>query len=148
MSDDISEGDMLRLQSASAADPQTKLNVDSNRVFLAGTQQYVDFEASIDRLKAADVTSADLLSQAMELDDPAKVLHHLGQEDNLDTAKMIAKMTPVKRAAALAALERGEPISNNAAVPMWKRSRADLSNESLSDKEWGRAWDRKYLGRR
>jgi hypothetical protein len=53
-------------------------------------------------------------------------------------------MTPVKRAQALAAIERGETVHEKADVPMWKRSRADLSNESLSSKEWSDLYDRKY----
>ena len=142
--DDISPADMLRLQSATAPDPQARLNVDSNRVFLNGTETYVDFEASVDRLKSADVTSAEFLAQAMELHDPAKVLHQLGQEENLETAKRIAKMPPVQRAHALAAIERGEQVHEKAAVPMWKRSRADLGNENLSAQEWSRLYDKKY----
>lgn len=145
--DNISPDEQLKLQAATANDAQTRLNVDSNRVFLAGTRRFPDFEESIERLKTAEVTSPDLLAQAMELDAPEKVLHYLGQEDNLDTAKKIAKLPPVRRAAALAALERGEPFVEKTVVPMWKRSRNDLSNESLSDREWSRAWDRKYLGK-
>jgi hypothetical protein len=141
--DDISPDQTLALQAATAA-PDQKMVVESNRVFLAGTRDYPDFEESVERLKSAEVTHPDFLAQVLELDNPAKVLHELGQEEAVETAKKLAKMTPVRRAAALAAYERGEPIAEKASVPMWKRSKADLGNENLSEKEWSALYDKKY----
>jgi hypothetical protein len=131
--DDFSPEDALRLQSVTAPDEQTRLSVDCNRVFLEGSKNIPGFEQSVDQLKQAQITSPDLLAQVLECDHPDKVLHRLGQD--LDVAKRVAGLPPVKRAAAFAAIERGEPIPEPR-MPTWKTPKAMRSEDDFSDREW------------
>ena len=126
--DDFSEADMLRLQSATAIDPQTSYTVNCNRIFLEGAKQFDDFEDAVDRLKGANVTTQDVLLQVMETDQPAKILHQLSND--LDLAKQVAALPPVKRAAALSAIERGEPIPAQK-TPAWKTPASRRLKRSL-----------------
>jgi hypothetical protein len=135
----------LALQSATAANSHQKFDTDANRVFLDGTRQFPGFEQSIERLKEAGVNTPDVLLQIMESDAPARVLHHLGQEEDLATAKQLAALNPVKRAQAIAAIERGESYNfAKTATPMWKRATNDLSRDDLSDKAWSAAFDKRF----
>jgi hypothetical protein len=142
--DDATIDENLSVQRVTAATPEAKFNADCETVFRAGVRSQIGFEESVERLRGAEVTTPDFLQQVLELDAPEKVLHQLGQEENLDTAKKLAKLSPVKRAAALATLERGEAFVEKTGTPMWKRSRSDLSNESLSDKAWSALYDKRH----
>jgi hypothetical protein len=135
--DDLSDGEMLRLQSFTAPDPQTRFNIDCNRVFLDGSRQFEDFETSMDALKSAGVTGPDVLSQVLDVDNPAKLLHTLAQD--MDLAKQVAALPPVKRAAAIAAIDRGDPIPNTKSQPAWRAPPSQRTEDSLSDSEWARA---------
>ncbi len=127
---------------ATAPTPEGKFTADCNRIFVDLEKRVGDGEGVVEKLGKVGATSQDVLMQALECDDPAKILHALSQDE--DTAKLIAKMPPVRRAAALSAIERGEPLPTANPVPGWKQSRSDLYNPNLSDKEFSRAWDRKY----
>jgi hypothetical protein len=135
--DDISEGEILRLQSVTAPDPQARFNIDCNRVFLDGSRQFADFESSMDALKGAGVTVHDVLSQVLDVDNPAKLLHTLAQD--MDLAKQVAALPPVKRASAIAAIDRGDPIPNTKAQPAWRVPPSQRTEDSLSDSEWAAA---------
>jgi hypothetical protein len=133
--DDISEADMLRLQSATAIDPTTSFNVNCNRLFLQGAKEYDDFEDAVGRLKEANITTNDVLLQLMETDQPAKIMHQLAGD--LDLAKQVAALPPVKRAAALSAIERGEPIPAQR-TPAWKTPVSRRHEDQLDDESWGK----------
>jgi hypothetical protein len=136
--DDIEQEDLMRLQSVTAPDDQTRLNVDSNRVFLEGSKNIPGFEGSVDALKQAGITSGDFLAQVLETDAPHKVLHALGQDVAL--AKKVAALPPVKRAAAFAALDRGEPIPEPR-MPTWKTPKAMRHEDDYDDKTWSRMYN-------
>lgn len=141
--DDITEHDKAAFASATAATPEAKWNADCNRVFFDGVKRFGgEFEDGVARLKEEGVATPDVLLQLLETDDPARTLHTLAQ--NPDDAKLIAAMPPVRRASAIAALERGEPLPTNNATPAWKQSRSDIMNPNLSDREFAAAYDRKY----
>jgi hypothetical protein len=141
--DEFSVDDQMRLQSVTAPDEQTRFNVDCGRIFMEGSRDIPDFESSIDALKRAGVTTTDFLLQALETNHPAKILHHLGQD--VDAAKRIVALPPVRRAAALAALERGEVYQDSG--PAWKRPKSMKTEEDLSDAEWS-VWRKEQLAKR
>ena len=146
MSDDYdAQEDAQIIARATAPNPEAKFTADCNRIFVDGEKRFGNFEEVTEKLGKVGATSQDVLMQALECDDPAKILYQLSQDE--DTAKLIAKMPPVRRAAALSAIERGEPLPTANPVPGWRQSRNDLSNPNLSDREWSFAWDRKFLGK-
>lgn len=140
--DDISESDMLRLQSATAIDPQQSFNVNCNRLFLQGAKDFDDFEDAVGRLKENNVTSNDVLMQLMECDQPTKIMHQLAGD--LELAKQVRDLPPVKRAAALAAIERGEPIPE-AKSPAWKTPASKRHEDLLDDATWSRLYNQGKL---
>jgi hypothetical protein len=140
--DEIPASQQIAMRAAKATDPVDKFNVDADRIFLNGVEQFPDFENSVEVLKSAGVMSQDVILQAMELDNPAKVFDELAKD--VDLAKQVASLSPVRRAAALAAISTGQPIPTTNATPSWKRSRNDLSREDISDKAWAAAYDKRY----
>lgn len=134
--DEISESDYNRVLSASGVDPQTSYNLACNKIFLEGTKQFDDFEDAIGRLKGAEVSTPDVLLQVMETDQPHKVLYELAAD--LDLAKQVAALPPVKRAAALSAIERGEPIPASR-TPAWKTPVSRRHEDQLDDESWAKA---------
>ena len=140
--DEIPASQQIAMRAAKATDPVDKFNVNADRIFLNGVDQFPDFETSVETLKEAGVMSNDVILQAMELDNPAKVFDELAKD--VDLAKQVAGLPPVRRAAAFAALERGKSVPTTKALPSWQRSRSDLSNDFLSSKQWSADYDRKY----
>ncbi len=140
--DEVTQYQQVALRSAKASTPIDKFNVGADRIFLSGTEQYGDFENTVEALKAAGVMSDDVILQAMECDNPPAILDALGRD--IDVAKQVAALPPVKRAAALAAISAGQPVPSFNAVPGWQRPRNDLSREDLSDAAWSKQFDRVY----
>jgi hypothetical protein len=140
MSEEKNSDDELTIL-ANSPDPGTRFNAACNKVFLHGTKNYADFEQTVERLKGAELTSKEFLEQVMESDDPSKLLHQLGSEEGIEQAKKLAKLSPFKRAKALAAIERGERYVET--TPTWKKSKAELGDH-LSSKEWSALWDKKH----
>jgi hypothetical protein len=143
MSDEFTEGDKLTIQRATATDPDTRFNLDCNKIFLQGEERFGDFESVAEKLKKTGAGNREVLEQLLGTNDPAKIMYSTDEE----TLTTIAKMPPVQRASAIAAIERGEPLPTGNPLPSWKRPRNDLSREDISDKAWSAAWDRKYLGK-
>ena len=123
----------LRLRTVTAPDAATKFNVDCERVFLEGAKAFPDFEDAVGRLSEAQVTHTDLLLQVLETDQPAKVLHALAGD--MTVAKQVAALPPVKRAAAIAAIERGEPIPAQK-TPAWRQPANARHEDLLDDDRW------------
>jgi hypothetical protein len=141
--DDISESDKAAFASATAATPQDKWNADCNRVFYDGVKRFGgEFEDAVEQLKTEGVATQDVLLQVLETDDPAKMLYELARDK--DVAKTVAKLNPVQRASAIAALQRGEPLPTRNPLPAYKQSRSDIYNDSLSNAEFDRAWTKRY----
>ena len=135
MSDEnnTSAEDQLILASATAPDEFSRYTLDCNRVWLEGSKTIPGFEELVKKLGKAEVTTHDFLIQALEVDNPAKVLHTLGQD--VELAKKVAALPPVKRAAAFAAIERGEAVPEPR-MPAWKVPKAMRHEDQLDDESW------------
>lgn len=136
MSDDnFTAADQLTIQRVTATDPDTRFNIDCNKVFLQGEERFGDFESVSEKLAKTGVGNREVLEQVLGADDPAKVLHLLSQDE--ETAKLIAGMSPVKRAGAIYALERGQPIPQHK-TPAWRAPPSQKHEDDLDDLTWNR----------
>jgi hypothetical protein len=147
MSDDTADDQIAIQRAAMGGDPAVVYTHDCNTAFKRGRERFgdEDFIAAIDSLKDTGCRDDHVLKQIMGADDPSGLLYKLSQDP--ETAKTVAAMSDVRRAEALAALARDEPLPSANRIPSYKRSRTDLSREDVSDRDWGKAWDRKYLGK-
>jgi hypothetical protein len=134
------------MQRATAQNWEQVYNTNANQIFEEGVKNYAGFEQKVDHLKSNGITSPDFVALLQQCDNPAAVLDKLGEEEDLSAYK---NLNPVQLARALATIDAGgtyKPQKNT--TPAWQRSRADINNPNLSDKEFSKAWDRKFLGKK
>ena len=104
---DTSAEDQLILASAIAPDELTQHNVDCNRVWLEGSKTIPGFRKCCGVKKRLLFPRKTSLSRRSKPITRQRFSHTLGRD--IETAKKVAALPPVKRAAAFAAIERGEP---------------------------------------
>lgn len=116
-----------------------------------GAEAFDEMSASV-----ADAIGRDnigsVMSSIIETDMPDKIIAHLAQHP--DEAKKIAQMNPSRRSAALGRIESQLlPHSNGPSIgadPAWKHKaagRVNLNDDTVSDQQWSRAFDRKMRDR-
>jgi hypothetical protein len=133
-----SEAEILR-----QAESRVAFDMKCNEAFKQGTKQFDDFEDALENLKMVGI-DANALGVIVESDDPAKVLHHLG--NNQDEASRILGLSPVAMARAIGALEvrlsqpKPTPAQSKAPAPISPVSARSASSTGLGDElsmaEW------------
>lgn len=138
--------DQIRAEINKAADEKVRVNTFNdkcNQIFEKGTKDFPDFKDSLATFNMlGGLNSSDgqkFLQAAIELDEPHKVLHYLG--NNPDEAQRVMRLGPTKMAVDLAKLEASinrevkKPVSKTPAPVRTVDGRAsaerDLSDEKL-----------------
>lgn len=128
------------------------------KVFKDGASEFKDaeFKSSIANLSMAGMTD-DFIRVALDTDAPHKVIHHLGQTENLDEAARIFSLPPAKQARELFKLEQKlsqpatKPVSK-APAPIKPLGSGATTDTGLSDdlpiEEWMRRDRERRFGRR
>jgi hypothetical protein len=146
MTDDTEDtGPSYAMQRATAQSWEQVYNANANEIFETGIKNHPGFEQKVDALKANGIMSPDFVALLQQCDDPPRVLDRLGGEEDLSA---YTNLNPVQLAKALAAIDAGGTYKPpKTTTPAWKQPRSDPRNESLTDAEFSRAWNRRYLGR-
>jgi hypothetical protein len=149
MSDNNSEEDINAqhaYREAMATDDLQAHNAKADRVFDTGVRRHPGFQHSVKALQKAGVMTPDFIESVMDADDPPATLQYYGAtEEAIEEAKRLAALSPTRRGIALAARQRGESFDfKQNATPDWQRSRGDINNPDLSEKEFSRLYDKIY----
>jgi hypothetical protein len=94
----------LAEQKAAQMLAERSFNEACNKVYEAGSKELPDFTAAVSNLQLVGV-NRDFLDAVTATDAGHKILHHLGQLDNLGEAERILKLPPVQMGRELAKLE-------------------------------------------
>ncbi len=129
-----------------------QFNDACNNIVEAGKKEFKDWDASLDNLTLVGLIGKgapiDFLETAIELKNPAAILHHLGK--NLDEAERITKLPPKRMAMELARIETQlsapapatpTPVSNAPApvIPVGgaaKVTPGDISDPNMPLDDW------------
>lgn len=147
-----SDADIERMVQERAAQiaQANAFNGACNKVAETGKKEFTDWQQSLDNLTLVGALGKDVpstfLETAVELKDPHKILHHLGQ--NMDEAARIAKLPPQKMAVEMARIEATlqappPPVPVSAAPPpvipvagAMKVSPGTLDDPNISADDW------------
>jgi pyruvate/2-oxoglutarate dehydrogenase complex dihydrolipoamide acyltransferase (E2) component len=94
----------LAQQEAARMVAEQRFNESCNKVHAEGVKEFPDFDASNRNLQMLGA-SREFYELATSADAGHKLLHHLGQEQNLDEAERILRLPPVQMARELTKLE-------------------------------------------
>lgn len=136
--------DVLVQQQAARLLQQNEFNRRCNEVADKGATEFQDFQQTIQNFDVFGGLQPDFLETVVELPDPHKILHHLG--NNLEDYQRIQTLPPVKKALALADLASKlnvkpaqAPLSAAPAPvkPVGSGNPAPtVLSDNLSDEEW------------
>jgi hypothetical protein len=133
------------MQRATAESWEQVYNADSNEIYKTGVKNIPGFEQRVDHLKASGIMSPPFIELLRQCDNPPRVLEQLGSEEDLSAYQ---KLNPVQMMKVLAAVDEGRAYKPpKTSTPAWRQSRNDPTNETLTDAQFSKAWDRKYLGK-
>lgn len=96
--------DVLAEQKAAQMLAERSFNDSCNKVYETGAKELPNFDAAVSNLQLVGVTR-EFLEATTASDAGHKILHHLGQLDNLAEAERILKLPPVQMGRELARLE-------------------------------------------
>lgn len=126
---------------------ERSFNESCNKVYETGAKELPSFDAAVSNLQLVGVTR-EFLEAATASDAGHKILHHLGQLDNLGEAERILKLPPVQMGRELAKLEMKlnqppppKPVSKAPApiTPIGSGGATDTGlRDDLSIEEWMR----------
>jgi hypothetical protein len=117
---------------------ERSFNESCNKVYEIGTKELPGFDAAVSNLQLVGV-NRDFLEAATASDAGHKILHHLGQLDNLAEAERILRLPPVQMGRELAKLEAKlnqppppKPVSK-APAPITPIGTGGVTDSGLSD---------------
>jgi hypothetical protein len=141
MSDEKEDsGPSYAAQRATAQTWEQVYNANANEIFEIGVKNIPGFEQKVQALKDNGVMSPDLVVLLQQCDNPPAVLDRLGSEEDLAYLK---NLNSVQLAKVLSAADEGRTYKPRNPTPNWKLPKSEL-NDSLTDREFSAAWDRKF----
>lgn len=136
----------LAEQKAAQMLAERSFNDQCNKVYEAGSKELPDFNAAVSNLQFVGV-NRDFLEAVTATDAGHKILHHLGQLDNLPEAERILNLPPVQMGRELAKLEikLSQPIAkpvSKAPAPITPIGASGATDSGIRDdipiEEWMR----------
>jgi hypothetical protein len=130
---------------------ERSFNEACNKVYAEGSKEYQNFDAAVGNLQLVGV-HREFLEAATSTDAGHKILHHLGQMENLAEAERILKLPPVQMGRELARLESrlNQPVAkpvSKAPAPIKPIGTGGATESGLSDdlpiEEWMRRHSKK-----